>query len=195
MTKIQEDYYKILQVDPSADPEVITAAYRRLAVKYHPDTNSAPDALQRMQKINEAYAILSDPAQRAIYDRSRRTGVVREGHNTQEPVARRSGDSRDMQEAEAEWLRQKRTAEDSWKRALRDAEIERDRILREAEDAWNRAKRQAEETFRRATREADIVRDKSLREAEDVWNRVKRNAQSAGRSDSIRRSDTTPNRL
>ena len=177
MTIQHEDYYKILQVDPSADPEVITAAYRRLAVKYHPDTNPAPDALPRMQKINEAYAILSDPAQRAIYDRSRRNGVVpHEGHNTQEPVTRRS-DARNWQEAEAEWIRQKRFAEDAWKRAGRDAEIERDRVLREAEDAFNRAKRQAEETYKRASREADIERDKSLREAEDAWNRVKRTAQ------------------
>ena len=67
MSKQHEDYYKILQVDPSAeDPEVITAAYRRLAVKYHPDTNPSPDALPRMQRINEAYAILSDAMQRAI---------------------------------------------------------------------------------------------------------------------------------
>ena len=176
MTKQHEDYYKILQVDPAADPEVITAAYRRLAVKYHPDTNPAPDALPRMQKINEAYSSLSDPAQRAIYDRNRRNGVVQEGHNTQEPVTRRS-DARNIQEAEAEWIRQKRLAEDAWKRKVREAEIERDRGLREAEDAWNRAKRLAEENWKRASREADIERDKSLREAEDAWNRVKRTAQ------------------
>ncbi len=176
MIKQHEDYYKILQVDPAADPEVITAAYRRLAVKYHPDTNAAPDALPRMQKINEAYAILSDPAQRAIYDRNRRNGVAYEYHNGQEPVGRRN-EQRTVQEAEADWLRQKRVAEDAWRRAQRDAEIERDRALREAEDSWNRAKRQAEEAFKRASREADIERDKTLREAEDAWNRVKRTAQ------------------
>jgi DnaJ-class molecular chaperone len=140
MTKQHEDYYKILQVDPAADPEVITAAYRRLAVKYHPDTNSAPDALPRMQKINEAYGILSDSVQRAIYDRNRRNGTVNEGHNTQEPMNRRT-DVRTMQEAEAEWIRQKRIADDIWKRVSREAEIERDKALREAEDAWNRVKR------------------------------------------------------
>ncbi|HEY3290469.1 MAG TPA: DnaJ domain-containing protein [Anaerolineae bacterium] len=176
MSKQQEDYYKILQVDPAADPEVITAAYRRLAVKYHPDTNPAVDALARMQRINEAYAILSDSAQRTIYDRSRRNGVFHDGHNTQEPVNRRS-EARTLQEAEADWIRQKRAADDTWKRALREAEIERDRVLRESEDAWNRAKRLAEENWKRASREADIERDKTLREAEDAWNRVKRTAQ------------------
>jgi preprotein translocase subunit Sec63 len=65
------NYYKLLQVDPSADPEVIAAAYRRLAVKNHPDTNgSSPEAKARMQALNEAYAVLSDPVQRAAYDRS-----------------------------------------------------------------------------------------------------------------------------
>ena len=175
MPKQHEDYYKILQVDPSADPEVITAAYRRLAVKYHPDTNSAPDALPRMQKINEAYAILSDPKQRAIYDRTRHNGVVYR-QPPAETTNRRS-EERTVQEAEADYIRNKRSVEDAWKRAMRDAEIERDRALREAEDAWNRTKRQVEETFKRAQREADIERDKALRETEDAWNRVKRTSQ------------------
>jgi curved DNA-binding protein CbpA len=63
-----KNYYRILQIDPSADPDVIAAAYKRLSLKYHPDTNQSPDANQRMQEINEAYRVLSDPAQRAHYD-------------------------------------------------------------------------------------------------------------------------------
>jgi hypothetical protein len=63
-------YYQLLQVDPLADPEVITAAYRRLAVKYHPDTNgSSANAKANMQALNEAYAVLSDPVERTAYDR------------------------------------------------------------------------------------------------------------------------------
>src|SRR5512132_185617 len=103
MSKPIEDYYKILQVDPAADPEVITAAYRRLAVKYHPDTNSSPDATARMQRINESYAVLSDPVQRATYDRSRRNGVV-----YREPSAapgERRNEQRTVQEAEADYIR------------------------------------------------------------------------------------------
>jgi curved DNA-binding protein CbpA len=175
MSKQHEDYYKILQVDPSADPEVITAAYRRLAVKYHPDTNPSPDALPRMQRINEAYAILSDVKQRAVYDRTRHNGVVYRTTATYAPARR--NDERSVQEAEADYIRSKRVAEDTWKRAMRDAEIEHDRVLREAEDAWNRSKRLAEETFKRAQREADIERDKALRASEDAWNRVKRTSQ------------------
>lgn len=172
MTKHQEDYYRILQVDPAADPEVITAAYRRLAVKYHPDTNASPDAHARMQRINEAYAVLSDTEKREIYDRSRRVNGAVSAPITREP--QRASTHRTMEEAEADFIRAKRAAEDSWKRASREADIERDRILREAEDNWNRAKRAAEENWKRATRDAEIARDKAVREAEDALNRMKR---------------------
>ena len=65
------DLYEILQVHPAAHPEVIQAAYRRLAQIYHPDRNPATDASERMAEINAAYAVLSDPQQRAAYDRQR----------------------------------------------------------------------------------------------------------------------------
>lgn len=45
-------YYETLEVDRKASLDVIEAAYRRLALRYHPDRNSAPDALQRMQNLN-----------------------------------------------------------------------------------------------------------------------------------------------
>ena len=43
-------------------------AYRRLAAKYHPDVNEAPDAAEKMKQINAAYEVLSDPLRRAAYD-------------------------------------------------------------------------------------------------------------------------------
>ena len=62
------DLYETLQVSPTAEPEVIEAAYRRLALKYHPDKNPSPDADERMKQLNRAYEILQDPARRAKYD-------------------------------------------------------------------------------------------------------------------------------
>src|SRR5712692_2945601 len=54
----KEDYYKVLQVDSAADPDIIAVAYKRLALKYHPDTNPSPDATRRMQAINTAGLVL-----------------------------------------------------------------------------------------------------------------------------------------
>jgi len=66
------DYYKTLQVDPTADPVVIQAAYKKLAEKYHPDRNPDPHSLTRMKALNVARDILLDPDQRARYDETRR---------------------------------------------------------------------------------------------------------------------------
>ena len=61
------DFYKVLQVDPEAEPDVIEAAYKRLARKYHPDLNKSPDANQRMKDINIAYEVLGDQERRLEY--------------------------------------------------------------------------------------------------------------------------------
>ena len=70
----QLDCYGILQVHPKAEKEVIDAAYRRLASKYHPDVSQVSDASERMKQINIAYEVLSDPIKRAAYDAAK--GVV-----------------------------------------------------------------------------------------------------------------------
>jgi hypothetical protein len=61
----------VLQVDPSAEPEVIEAAFRRLARKYHPDVNPEPGAAVRMRELSAAYDVLRDAGRRAEYDRGR----------------------------------------------------------------------------------------------------------------------------
>ena len=66
------DPYKTLQVDPEAEDEVIVAAYRRLAMKYHPDTGGGAEAASRMTAINAAWEQIGEPAKRAAYDRQRR---------------------------------------------------------------------------------------------------------------------------
>lgn len=60
--------YKVLAVDPSADPDVISAAYRALSKKFHPDVNKTPEAEARMRDLNRAYDMLKDPAQRKQVD-------------------------------------------------------------------------------------------------------------------------------
>lgn len=61
------DYFEALQIHPLADAEVIEAAYKRLAKKYHPDVNKDSNAETRMKLINEAYSVLKDPVKREIY--------------------------------------------------------------------------------------------------------------------------------
>jgi curved DNA-binding protein CbpA len=73
MTDQPIDPYKTLQVDPEAEDEVIQAAYRRLAQKYHPDvTGPAAESASRMAAINGAWETLRDPVRRRAYDRGRR---------------------------------------------------------------------------------------------------------------------------
>ncbi len=65
------DPYKVLQVDPEAEDEVIEAAYKRLARKYHPDVSPDPASVDRMVSINQAWEMLRDPIRRAAADRAR----------------------------------------------------------------------------------------------------------------------------
>jgi curved DNA-binding protein CbpA len=67
--------YDTLQVARNAEPEVIAAAYRSLARKYHPDRNASAASNQRMQDINAAYEILKDPRKRRKYDRENPAGA------------------------------------------------------------------------------------------------------------------------
>jgi curved DNA-binding protein CbpA len=69
---LNKDYYKILGVLDNAEDIVIKAAYRVLAQKYHPDKNQTKVAKEKMQEINEAYSVLSNPEERKQYDGSRK---------------------------------------------------------------------------------------------------------------------------
>ena len=72
-----QDYYEILGISPSATSGQIKVAYRRLALKYHPDRN--PDDLlaeQKFVQIAEAYEILSNPIKRSKYDNGISVDVV-----------------------------------------------------------------------------------------------------------------------
>ncbi len=64
------DPYRTLLVHPEADAEIIQAAYRKLAQRYHPDVAGSPDAAARMAELNAARDLLADPERRAAYDRA-----------------------------------------------------------------------------------------------------------------------------
>ena len=68
------DYYHVLQVTSSSDEKTIKAAYLRRAKQLHPDVNKAANAEARFKDLQEAYAILSCPNERALYDQARGGG-------------------------------------------------------------------------------------------------------------------------
>ncbi|HJR16503.1 MAG TPA: molecular chaperone DnaJ [Gemmatimonadales bacterium] len=69
------EYYALLGVSRTASEAEIKKAYRKLAMEYHPDRNSAPEAEARFKEATEAYEILKDPEKRAAYDRYGKAGV------------------------------------------------------------------------------------------------------------------------
>jgi curved DNA-binding protein CbpA len=96
------DFYKILQVDPEAHPDVIRAAYRVLARAYHPDIQGG--SAEMMVALNNAWAVISDERKRAEYDQGRAAAIVRDapddaapretvhvGHAPDRPITRRRG--------------------------------------------------------------------------------------------------------
>ena len=71
-----KDYYQILGIQVSASQEEIKKAYRRESRKWHPDVNPGVDVTEKMQDINEAYAILKDEEKRKRYDAEYRRFIV-----------------------------------------------------------------------------------------------------------------------
>ena len=65
----KRDYYEVLGVAKNADEKTIKKAYRKMAKKYHPDTNAGnPDAEKKFKEVTEAYSVLSDPEKKKMYD-------------------------------------------------------------------------------------------------------------------------------
>jgi molecular chaperone DnaJ len=68
------DYYKVLGVDKTSTEAQIKKAYRKLALKYHPDVSADKSSEEKFKEITEAYEVLSNPSKRASYDRYGQAG-------------------------------------------------------------------------------------------------------------------------
>ena len=84
----KRDYYEVLGVQKNSSQDEIKSQYRKLALKFHPDRNKSPEAPEHFKEISEAYAVLSDPEKRKIYDTHGHAGV--DGRYSAEDIFRGS---------------------------------------------------------------------------------------------------------
>src|SRR5919108_4413986 len=76
MMTTKRDFYEVLEITREADADTITKAYRKLALKYHPDRNVGDkEAEEKFKEASEAYEVLRDPAKRQRYDRYGHAGL------------------------------------------------------------------------------------------------------------------------
>ncbi|MGA9564805.1 MAG: J domain-containing protein [Candidatus Korobacteraceae bacterium] len=84
--RAEGEYYVALGIDPNVGTAQVNAAFRRLARRYHPDHNPAPDATLQFQYINEARQALTDPVRRAAYDARRTPKCNAHRRGSSEPI-------------------------------------------------------------------------------------------------------------
>ncbi|KAI0738603.1 X-domain of DnaJ-containing-domain-containing protein [Daedaleopsis nitida] len=79
MAPVETEYYDLLGVPTDVNDTDLKKAYRKAAIKFHPDKNPSPDAEEKFKDISKAYQILSDPNLRAVYDKNGAKMVDKEG--------------------------------------------------------------------------------------------------------------------
>lgn len=160
MSDYDKDYYAIMQVDVMAEGAVIAAAYKALAAKYHPDRNNSADATRRMQALNEAYEVLSDPVRRADYDRQ--YPFRRNGHGGAYPSA--------TSVAQAT-LTDARARERFERAAQRIREIQA-RSLQQIQAIQERSAQQVRDIQERAAQQVKEVQDKAAQQIREIQQRT-----------------------
>ena len=111
-TVSKSDYYEVLGVSRECSDQELKSAYRKQALKYHPDRNPGDHAAEEMFKTaSEAYQVLSDADKRAVYDRYGHAGLGGQGSGFGGPLRRKRGHRRHLRRSF------RRDVQRGWKRA------------------------------------------------------------------------------
>jgi curved DNA-binding protein CbpA/uncharacterized protein YraI len=150
------DYYDVLQVSSNADMEVIQAAYRTLARKFHPDANGPEASNDKMKLVNEAYRVLSDPRLRSEYDDRRRGKTGTRSRASRRSEAQDRAKTKETDQAERTEAESRQREEEARKRREAERMAQEERRGREEAESLRRAAEQivAEERQRRQEEEA-----------------------------------------
>lgn len=84
MSPVETEYYDLLGVSADVNETDLKKAYRKQAMKYHPDKNPSPDAEEKFKEISKAFQVLSDPNLRAVYDKNGKSMVDKEGNEMED---------------------------------------------------------------------------------------------------------------
>ena len=156
-----KDYYKILGVSDAAEIEVITASYRAMMRKYHPDTNPSPSSGEKAKEINEAYEVLRDAEKRRDYDQQRQAS--KGGQSQEQERARQERERERKEQADRQKREQDAQAREQQERE-RQERVKREREQQERE-SQERAKREREQQQRETQERVKREREQQEREA------------------------------
>jgi curved DNA-binding protein CbpA len=93
----KRDYYEVLGVTKTSSQDEVKQQYRKLALKFHPDRNKSSEAGEHFKEISEAYAVISDPEKKQVYDQHGHAGV--DGRYSSEDIFRGGGGGFDPNDA------------------------------------------------------------------------------------------------
>ncbi len=169
-----KDYYKILGVSDAAEIEVITASYRAMMRKYHPDTNPSPSSGEKAKEIKEAYEVLCDAGKRRNYDQQRQAS--KEGQSNDQERARQEQEREHKEQAEGQKREQDAQAREQQERESQE------RVKRECEqqerEGQERVRREREQQERESQERAKREREQQEREGQEPEAIVTKSASS-----------------
>lgn len=156
-----KDYYKILEISYDADIAAIKVAYRKQALKWHPDKHPNMDVKSIMQDINEAYAILKDPLKRARYDEEYKSFKNYQSSNSEKKSNKSSSHKHTSNQQYSS-----QNNNDFWYKYHYEYDVKNDNLKEDIRNAQEYASKLVDEFFSELKRNSKLA-------AEGAWNGAK----------------------